>query len=108
MRQVNTLLHELKTPSMANMIEGGRTPLLGVQELQSLGYSVVAHPCGSIFAAAKAVQGWACHLKEHGTTEDYLDHMLSFDEYFELIGARDIREREKQVVAGELKPRGSG
>ena len=100
MRQVNTLLRELKTPSMANMIEGGKTPLLGVKELQALGYSVVAYPCGSIFTAAKALQGWAHYLKEHGTTEGYLDHMLTFDEYFEFIGARDIRERERQFTAG--------
>jgi len=103
MRRVNTLLHELKTPSMANMIEGGKTPLLSVQELQGLGYSVVAYPCGSIFTAAKALQGWARYLKAHGTTEGYLDRMLTFDEYFEFIGARDIREREKRFVAGELE-----
>jgi 2,3-dimethylmalate lyase len=98
MRRVNTLLRELKTPSMANLIEGGKTPLLGVKELQALGYSVVAYPCGSLFTAAKALQDWARYLKEHGTTKGYLDHMVSFDEYFELIGARDIREREKQFA----------
>ena len=100
MKRINTLLRELKTPSMANMIEGGKTPLLGVKELQALGYSVVAYPCGSVFTAAKAVQGWARYLKEHGTTEGYLDHMLTFDEYFEFIGAREIRERERQFAAG--------
>ena len=41
---------------------------------------------------------WARYLKEHGSTEGYLDQMLSFDEYFEFIGARAIREREKQWV----------
>ena len=61
---------------------------------------MVAYPCGSIFTAAKAVQGWARHLKAHGTTEGYLDHMLGFDEYFEFIGAREIRERERQLVSG--------
>lgn len=98
-RRVNTLLRELKVPSMANMIEGGKTPLLDAKELQALGYSVVAYPCGSIFTTAKAVQGWARYLKEHGTTTGYLHHMLTFDEYFEFIGARDIREREKQFTA---------
>jgi hypothetical protein len=44
------------------------------------------------------LQGWACHLKEHGNTADYLDHMLTFDEYFEFIGANVIREQEKQFV----------
>jgi methylisocitrate lyase len=65
-------------------------------ELQELGYSVVAYPCGSVFAAVKAFQRWAQHLKD---TSGYLDHMLSFDEYFEFIGASAIREREKQFFA---------
>lgn len=82
MRRINTLLRELKTPSLANMIEGGKSPFLNAKELQALGYSVAAYPCGSIFTAAKALQGWARHLKTHGTTEGYRDHMLSFDEYF--------------------------
>ncbi len=100
MRQVNAVLGELNTPSMANMIEGGKTPLLGVKDLQDLGYSVVAYPCGSVFTATKALMGWARFLKEQGTTDGYLDHMLTFDEYFKFIGARDIRERERQFTAG--------
>ncbi len=82
------------------MIEGGKTPFLGVKELQDLGYSVVAYPCGSVFTVAKALTDWARFLKEHGTTEGFLDHMLTFDEYFEFIGAREIRERERQFTVG--------
>lgn len=98
MKKVNQALAESNTPSMANMIEGGQTPLLSTKELQELGYSVVAYPCASVYAAVKALQDWARHLKEHGSTADYLDHMLTFDEYFEFIGARAIREREKQFL----------
>jgi len=98
MKRVNQALAESNTPSMANMIEGVKTPLLRAQELQDLGYSVVAYPCGSVFTAVKALQGWARHLKEKGSTKDYQEHMLTFDEYFEFIGARAIREREKQFL----------
>ena len=99
MRRVNALLRELKVPSMANMIEGGKTPLLEAKELERLGYSVVAYPCGSVFTMVKALQGWARYLKEHGTSAGYVDHMLPFNEYFEFIGAREIRERERQFAA---------
>lgn len=101
MRRVNTLLRELKVPSMANMIEGGKTPLLPAKELQALGYSVVAYPCGSVFTTVKALRGWARYLKEHGTTTGFLNHMLTFDEYFEFIGAREMREREKQFASSQ-------
>ncbi len=107
MRRVNAVLGELNTPSMANMIEGGKTPFLGVKELQDLGYSVVAYPCGSVFAAAKALMHWARFLKEQGTTEGYLDHMLTFDEYFEFIGTREIRERERQFTDNRGKAGGT-
>ncbi|MCX5796151.1 MAG: oxaloacetate decarboxylase [Elusimicrobia bacterium] len=98
MRSVNAALAESKTPSMANLIEGGKTPLLSAKELQELGYSVVVYPCASVFTAAKALRDWARHLKEHGGTADYLDHMLTFDEYFAFIGADAIREREKRFL----------
>lgn len=102
MRAVNAALARTNTPSMANMIEGGQTPLLSAADLQELGYSVVAYPCGSVFAAAKALQKWAQYLKEHGTTTGYLENMLNFDAYFELIGARAIREQQKQFLAAAL------
>jgi carboxyvinyl-carboxyphosphonate phosphorylmutase len=98
MRQVNRALAELKTPSMANMIEGGKTPFLSAAELQAVGYSVIAYPCGSVFTAVKALQDWAHQLIGHGTTEGFRDHMLSFEEYFDFIGTRAFREREKQFV----------
>ncbi|MHB8067722.1 MAG: isocitrate lyase/PEP mutase family protein [Desulfobaccales bacterium] len=98
MKKVNQALAESNTPSVANMIEGGQTPFLSAKELQELGYGVVAYPCASAFVAVKALQDWARHLKEHGSTADYLDHMLTFDEYFEFIGAQAIREREKQFL----------
>ncbi len=104
MRAVNRALAETNTASLANMIEGGQTPLLTPSELQQLGYSVVAYPCGSIFTAAKALQKWAEYLHQHGTTKGYLENMLSFDEYFELIGARGIREREREFLPEQKMP----
>ncbi len=98
MRSVNAALAETNTPSMANMIEGGQTPLMSTSDLQELGYSVVTYPCGSVYVTVKALQGWARHLKEHGSTKGYLEHMLTFDEYFEFIGASKIREQEKQFL----------
>lgn len=94
MRRVNA---EVPVPSAANMIEGGKTPLLTAEELQDHGYAVVCYPCGPIYAAARAVQKWAGHLKEHGTTADFIspENMMNFEEYFHFIGADEIRKREE-------------
>ncbi len=93
MRRVNT---EVPVPSMANMIEGGKTPFLPASELQKLGYAVAAYPCGPLYAAARAVQKWAKVLKEEGTTESFAtpENMMNFDEYYNFIGADEIRDRE--------------
>ncbi len=63
-------------------------------ELERIDYSVVAYPCASLYVTVKALQKWAKHLKENGTTEGMWDQMLTFQEYFDFIGAAEIRERE--------------
>ena len=106
MRAANQLLAEAGTASMANLIEGGRTPLLTAAELQALGYAVVAHPCGSIFTAAKALQEWAAHLRAHGCSEGFRGRMLDFEAYNDLVGLEAIRSRQAQWQAdfqGELQ-----
>ena len=88
---------EVPVPSMANMIEGGRTPFLTAGELTELGYAVAAYPCASVFTAARALQRWAGYLQANGTTAGFAspETMMDFEEYYRFIGAEDIREREK-------------
>ena len=81
---------------MANLIEGGRTPLLSALDLQELGYAVVAHPCGSVFTAARALQEWAAHLKAHGGVAGFAGSMLDFDAYNRLVGLDAIRARQAE------------
>jgi methylisocitrate lyase len=70
--------------------------------LERIGYSVVAYPCAALYVAVKALQKWAGHLKEKGTSEGMWDEMLTFQEYFDFIGAPQIREREA-IFQGPLK-----
>jgi methylisocitrate lyase len=94
MIKVNTVMKEVGVPVMANMIEGGESPFLTAPELEGIGYNVVAYPCGSLYVAVKALQKWAKCLKETGTSESMWEQMLTFREYFDFIGALEIRERE--------------
>ena len=95
MVKVTKAMKEIGVPVMANMIEGGESPFLPAHELEKIGFSVVAYPCAALYAAVKALQKWAKHLKEAGTSEGMWDQMLTFKEYFDFIGATEIREREK-------------
>lgn len=94
MRAANAVLAACGTAAMANLIEGGRTPLLAAAELQALGYAVVAHPCGSVFTAVKALQDWAAHLRVHGSSAGFRERMVDFTSYQQLLGLEAIRRRQ--------------
>ena len=96
MVRVNSMLKKINTPSMANMVEGGQTPILPAAELQELGYSIVAYPCSSVYTLVNALRELAKHLKNNGTTIGFENKMIDFNEYFNFIGAVKIREQEKQ------------
>jgi len=101
---VNKAMKEVGVPVMANMIEGGESPFLTASELEEIGFRVVAYPCASLYVAVKALQKWAKCLKDTGTSESVQDQMLTFGEYFDFIGAPEIRERENMFQ----RPRGEG
>ncbi len=84
-------------PLFANMIEGGKTPFLSAKELKDLGFKMVVYPLSGLFAATKAVQEMAQHLKATGSTSGY-DRMVSFHEFEEVIEARRYREIEERFA----------
>ncbi len=74
-------------PNVANMIEGGRTPVLPIEQLQQLGFHLVLYPLAGLYGAARAMQEIYGKLKNEGTTAGYADRLLTFSEFNELIGA---------------------
>jgi methylisocitrate lyase len=72
-------------PKVANMIEGGRTPLLAPEELHQLGFDLIVTPLAGLFASAKALGEVYAELRRSGTMRGRLDRLLSFDEFNELI-----------------------
>jgi len=73
------------TVLVANMIEGGRTPLLTPQELHDLGYDLIVTPLSGILAAAKALQSAFSTLRAEGTLRDQMDLVVSFKEFEPLV-----------------------
>ena len=86
------------TPLFANMIEGGKTPLLSSPELQALGYSMVVYPLSALFSAAKAVEETYRVLYEEKSTASRQDALNGFAEFEEIIGVPDWRELESRYV----------
>lgn len=85
-----------RIPVMANMVEGGKTPLHSAQELETMGFSLVIFPGGLVRAVAHMARGYFASLREHGTTQPYWDRMLSFRALNELIGTPELLEEGKR------------
>jgi carboxyvinyl-carboxyphosphonate phosphorylmutase len=85
---------EITKPTLANMVEGGRTPFLDAKTLESFGYNIVIYPVSTLYCAAKAVGEVLNELKSTGTTSGVSDKLIDFDEFNELIGLPFIQEIE--------------
>lgn len=97
MKRIN---REINAPTLANNVEGGKSPLLTAKKLESIGYNVVVFPIASTYCIAKAVVDLMRELKEKGTTESFLDRMITFASFNELVGLPDIRKKEEGYLKG--------
>ena len=85
MRQVTAQLGT-KVPLLANMVEGGKTPILPAAELQEIGYSIVIFPGGLARAVGHLMGRYFASLRNHGDTSQFRGQMIDFDEMNNLIG----------------------
>jgi 2,3-dimethylmalate lyase len=93
--QMRTITSGIEAPTLANNIEGGRSPVLSALELQEIGYSAVVFPVAASYAVARALKELMLEIKTTGTTEGFRDRMVDFDQFNELIGLEDLRNLEK-------------
>ena len=82
-----------RVPLLANMIEGGKTPLHGVDELGALGFRIVIFPGGTVRAVSHALGGYYASLKGSGSTAAWRDRMFDFDGLNGVIGTPELLAR---------------
>ena len=85
-----------KLPLMANMVEGGQTPLLTAEELKKIGYKIAIFPGGLVRAQTYATQKFFNKLLRDGSTSKWLDKMVDFHKLNEIIGTDDLLEKGKK------------
>jgi 2-methylisocitrate lyase-like PEP mutase family enzyme len=91
-------------PLMANVVEGGKTPMLPASELQALGFALVIFPGGIVRTLAKAAEEFYASLKAHGSTEPFRARMFDFEAINRLLGTPEMLERGARY-AGEEPPK---
>ena len=81
---------------LANMVEGGRTPYLGTDELAGLGYAVAIYPATGFLSAAAALKSAYSHLKATGIGTGGPAEMMPFSEMNALMGFAAVHEFERR------------
>lgn len=95
MRRIN---REIDAPTVANMVEGGKTPFLRAGELETLGFNLALFPVSATYALAKAVQDIMLELMQTGTTKGFANRMWLFDDFFRFIDVEALRAKEREYL----------
>lgn len=96
--EMQLINRSFRVPTLANMVEKGRTPLLPVAELGKLGYKLVIFPVTGVLAEAAVLFKAFGELHETGSTNQLVSRsmLLDFEEFNGLLGAQELRAIEKR------------
>lgn len=86
----------IKAPLVANMIEGGATPISSAQELHKIGFKIILYPLSVLFANTFATMNILQELKKTGTTSKYKNKVVNFDQFNDLVELSKFRKMEKK------------
>ncbi|MFZ9994269.1 MAG: isocitrate lyase/PEP mutase family protein [Steroidobacteraceae bacterium] len=91
----------IRAPLIANMSDGGKTPIRSVNELKALGYRLAIWPAMAALSASYAMEHAMLNLKENGTSLGDGPSLFSFDEFCKMVGFGAVwqfEERWKDVL----------
>ncbi len=86
----------INAPLVANMIEGGATPISSAQSLYKMGYKIILYPLSVLFANTFATMNILKELKKTGTTTKFRNKVVSFDQFNDLVELKKFRKLEKK------------
>ena len=93
----------VKGPALVNVFEGGKTPMLGADELQGMGFRLGIYPSQTHRAAIRAAQRVLCAMKEDGDTRRVEPDLATFQEREQAVGTdrwRALEERYMRIDGG--------
>ncbi|MBI1657348.1 MAG: isocitrate lyase/PEP mutase family protein [Thaumarchaeota archaeon] len=88
---------DIDAPLVANMIEGGATPIQPAESLHSMGFTLVLYPLSVLYASAAAALSTLKDLHRNGTTTS--PSMLSFEQFNELVGLPGVRGLAERLAS---------
>lgn len=79
-----------RVPLLANMVEGGATPISSATDLQAIGFDIVIFPGGIVRALARTAQDYYASLHQAGSNKPFADRMHDFDGLNDAIGTNEM------------------
>ena len=89
-----------RVPLLANMVEGGATPIRAAADLEAAGFSVVIFPGGIVRALARAAGDYYGSLHAHGSNRPFADRMFDFDGLNAVLGTPEMLASGKRYEGG--------
>src|SRR5215213_191787 len=91
----------LPKPTLANMVEGGRTPIVPTPQLAAIGFRVVIYPNALTRTFARVGRDMPASLRQEGTTSSWRDRMVTHGELWSLFDTESWTATERRF-AGSL------
>ena len=88
----------INAPLVANMIEGGATPLLSATKLHEMGFKLILYPLSILFANAFASLQILRELRKSGTTVRFKKNLVLFEQFNDIVDLAKFRKMEKKYV----------
>ena len=90
-----------RVPLLANMVEGGATPVQTAADLQAQGYDIVIFPGGIVRALARAAEDYYASLRAHGSNAPFAGRMFDFAGLNDRIGTAAMLAAGRRYEGGE-------
>ncbi len=94
---------EINAPLVANMIEGGATPLSSAETLNKMGFKIILYPLSVLYANTFATMNILKELKKSGETTKYKQKVVNFDQFNDLVELAKFRKMEKKYGFSKIK-----
>lgn len=94
---------EIKAPLVANMIEGGATPMNSAKTLNKIGFNIILYPLSVLFANTFATMNILQELKNSGTTSKYKQKVVNFDQFNKLVELDKFKKMETKYKFSKRK-----
>ncbi len=95
-QEMSKIGNAIDAPLVANMIEGGVTPISSVSKLHKMGFKIILYPLSVLFSNTYASLQILRELKRSGSTVKLKKNMVNFDQFNEIVELSKYKKLEKQ------------